>query len=369
MHKIHILTKGFQSPNGIAFLFPFIVYRKELADCGIQTKFFTSIAHPKLCDCDVLFIESRSVSHRWEVEGDQAVLMDLSRLAESVPLVWFDISDSSGWLQPQVLPFVRWYCKGQLLKDKSLYMKKLYGNRLWADYYHQSFGATDSTPARNRVLTDPSRLGQLRLSWNSGLANYSMYGPHIMGLRRFIPINALFWLPKKFVPSNSERTVALSCRMGTKYERETVSYQRKKIQTLLKDRLSTRKLSRRAYYQEMRETRLVISPFGFGEITLKDFEATLCGATLLKPDMSHMETWPNLFVSGKTILTHSWDLSDFMEKLSMAYSCPHQLKTLAECAQQTYREELEKKTSEIGFCNRVVSIVHDTVSTIEPDAT
>ena len=369
MYRVNILTRGFNSPNGIGFLFPFVVYKRELSDFGIQVSFFTSIFNPKLCDCDVLFIESRSFSHRWQAEGDPAVLQDLSRLAQKAPLVWFDISDSTGWLQPQVLPFVRWYYKSQLLRDRRLYMEEHYGNRIWADYYHRRAGVTDASPAQSRVITQPEFLPRLRVSWNSGIANYTMYGPHIMGLRRFLPLDLLLWPPKSFIPPHAKRKIPLACRMGVNYERQTVSYQRKQIQKLLKNRLDTTKVGRRAYYIEMQKTRLVISPFGFGEITLKDFEAILCGATLLKPDVSHMETWPNLFVSGKTILTHEWDLSDFIEKVSMAHSCPHQLQTLAECAQETYRADLEKRSTQMGFCSRILNIVRDTVSAVEPHAT
>lgn len=367
LYKVHILTKGFESPNGIAFLFPFIVYRKELLNFGIQTQFFTSVDNPKLCDSDVLFIESRTFSHRWQAEGDQVVLRELSLLAKSVPIVWFDISDSTGWLQPQVLPFVRWYCKAQLLRDRSLYMKEQYGNRIWADYYHRLSGITDSNPARSRIIKRPEFLNRLRVSWNSGLANYTMFGPHIMGFRKFLPLNFLLRAPKSFTPASSPRTVPLACRMGTNYERHTVAHQRKQIQLLLKNRLNTAKVGRRVYYREMQKTRLVISPFGLGEITLKDFEATLCGAALLKPDVSHMETWPNLFISGQTVLTHSWDLSDFLEKIEEAAASPQRLQRMAQGAQETYRQALEEMSTKIGCCARIVNIVHDTVSGAEPN--
>ena len=61
--------------------------------------------------------------------------------------------------------------------------------------------------------------------------------------------------------------------------------------------------------------------------------------------------------------------SDFIEKISIAHSCPHQLQTLAECAQETYRADLEKKSTQTGFCTRILNIVRDTVSAVEPHAT
>ena len=73
MHQIHILTTGFASPNGIAFLFTFIVFQRELREVGIRTRFFKKATAPQLADCDILFIESRCYSHRWEKDGDEKV--------------------------------------------------------------------------------------------------------------------------------------------------------------------------------------------------------------------------------------------------------------------------------------------------------
>ena len=39
----------------------------------------------------------------------------------------------------------------------------------------------------------------------------------------------------------------------------------------------------------------MLSPFGWGEICYRDFEATLGGNLLLKPNMDHIETWPNIY--------------------------------------------------------------------------
>ena len=43
----------------------------------------------------------------------------------------------------------------------------------------------------------------------------------------------------------------------------------------------------------MRHSRICISPFGYGEICWRDFEAILCGCLVVKPDMSHVETNPS----------------------------------------------------------------------------
>ena len=72
------------------------------------------------------------------------------------------------------------------------------------------------------------------------------------------------------------------------------------------------RVSQRVYRAELQRSRLVLSPFGWGEINLRDYETFIAGAAAVKPDMSHLETWPDLFRSGETIVTHRWDLTDLV---------------------------------------------------------
>jgi hypothetical protein len=363
MLRINILTRGFATPNGRAFLFPLLVHRHALAAAGLDIRLVDAPEDERTTDCDLLFIESRVFSPRWATEGDDRVLEDIANLAARVPLVWFDISDSTGWLQSQVLPLVRLYCKSQLLADRTAYTRAQYGNRIWADYYHRTEGVADDDPAAPRIVTDPTLLERLRVSWNSGLADYSLHGPLRMAARYRVPSNALLRFPRNFTRPDKHRPIGFTCRMGTGYARASVAHQRRRIAGILKDRMATDKLNRRAFLNEMRNARLVVSPFGFGEITLKDFEAILCGAALLKPDMSHMETWPNLFRGGKTILTHKWDLSDVLECIDAAEGGAHDLPQIATAAQDTYRAALSGPQAAEGFASRLRGLVNDALET------
>ena len=359
MQRIHILTRGFESPNGRAFLFPLVVHRHALAAAGMEIKFFSSQDENGIGDCDVLCIESRVFSPRWVAEGDEKVLADLAALAEQAPLVWFDISDSTGWLQAQVLPLVQLYCKSQLLADRTEYTRAHYGNRIWADFYNRSENVRDDDPAEARIVEDASLLDKLRVSWNSGLADYSLHGPTRMALRARLPFNPLLRFPRVFTPPEKHRNIDFTCRMGTGYARDTVAHQRRRIAELLTGRMATDKLGRRAFMNEMRNARLVVSPFGFGEITLKDFEAILCGAALLKPDMSHLETWPHLFRTNDTIVTHKWDLSDFLDRIDEVPDRADELVGIAQRAQKVYREALSGPDAADGFVRHLRAIVDE----------
>jgi hypothetical protein len=360
--RIHLLTRGFATPNGRAFLFPLVVHRQALADAGLEIRIIADPKDARTKDCDLLFVESRVFSPRWSAEGDARVLTDIAELADHAPLVWFDISDSTGWLQSQVLPLVRLYCKSQLLADRSEYTRPHYGNRICADYYHRTKGITDDDPAEARIVVDPALLDRLRVSWNSGLADYTLHGPLRMAMRQRLPVNALLRYPTKFTPPDRHRPVGFTCRMGTGYARASVAHQRRRIADLLADRMATDKLNRRAFLDEMRNAHLVVSPFGLGEITLKDFEALLCGAALLKPDMSHLETWPNLFRNGETMLAHRWDLSDFLDCLNAAEDGAFDLPAIAQAGQEAYRVALSGSSAGTNFANRVRQIVEDALA-------
>ena len=361
MPTVHILTKGFASPNGIAFLFPLHVHRRRLADLGIRFRCFTRRT-PEVAECDALIIDSRFYAPRW-MRDSGAALDELGSFAEQVPAVlYFDISDSTGWLQAQVLPFVSRYCKAQLLKNRETYLHPLYGNRIYADYYHREFGVTDEDPVASRPVASPEDLAKLRVSWNSGLADYSLWGPAVMGLRRRLPIDRLLRYPRRFTPVRRPRPLPFACRFDLGHARETVAYQRRRIRETLGPRAPTDKLSRRAYLAEMRLCRAVVSPFGYGEITLKDFEAFLCGALLVKPDMSHLETWPDLYRDGETMVAHRWDLSDLEERLDDVLADDSRREAIAERGQSLYRHHIGSDAGYQEFCLRFRDIVAESLA-------
>ena len=75
-----------------------------------------------------------------------------------------------------------------------------------------------------------------------------------------------------------------------------------------------------AYMRELRASKICFSPFGYGEVCWRDYEAILSGAVLLKPDMSHIETDPDVFVAGETYLPVRWDLADFEAQVRLAFA-------------------------------------------------
>lgn len=119
-----------------------------------------------------------------------------------------------------------------------------------------------------------------------------------------------------------------------------MSFQRLQIAQKVAHRIQTNKISRRQYIQELENGKLVVSSFGYGEIALKDLEVFLTGGLLLKPDMSHLETWPDLFRAGETMVSHRWDLVDFEAVIDCVLEDYSTYIEIARTGQRTYRSHL-----------------------------
>lgn len=338
MRRVHVLSPGFDTPNGRAFLFPLVVWRDALADGGIQLRVFRALSAAATA-CDVLIVDSKFHRARWSSETE-AVLDEFRGFAAKCRVIYCDTTDSSGWLQPALLPIVHGYAKAQLLKDRAGYLHPMYAQRPFTDYYHREFKINDSQPEWSAPVTDRRHLSKLTLSWNSGLADYSLHGPLRMAIYGRLPLPGLLRFPRRFVPPSASRPRALSARFTVNYSRETVAYQRRELRKRLSHSVDTEKLSRRAYFRELETSKVVLSPFGLGEITLKDFEVFIAGSLLIKPDMTHMDTWPEFFRPDETMVTHAWDLSDLDSVLARVNDDYPRYRAVAEAGQETYRKHL-----------------------------
>jgi hypothetical protein len=353
--RIHVLAGGFDTPNGRAFLFPLLVWRRALREQGLDIAILSQMAG-NLTDCDVLLVDSKVHRGRWLADKD-AVLEKFTQWAGRCRVIYCDTTDSSGSLLADLLPVVHGYAKSQLIRDRAVYRKSMYGHRPFSDFYHRERGITDSSPEWSQVVADPALLAKLRVSWNSGLADYSLYGPRRMALYQRLPLPGLLRFPKPSRPPSAVRTQDVSCRFGTDYPRASVSFQRRMIREKLAGRIDTRKLSRRQYFRELENSKFVVSPFGYGEITLKDFEVFLSGGLLVKPNMTHMDTWPDLFRGAETMLTHHWDLSDFEAVLDDAVTNYPRYVQKAQAGQEAYSAHTSGPDAPVLFARQLRNVI------------
>jgi hypothetical protein len=69
------------------------------------------------------------------------------------------------------------------------------------------------------------------------------------------------------------------------------------------------------YYALMSQAKIVIAPFGYGEMAPRDIEAASVGAILIKPDMGHLRSNPFPYIPNETYVPVKWDYSDLNEKI------------------------------------------------------
>ncbi|MEK9707452.1 MAG: glycosyltransferase [Alphaproteobacteria bacterium] len=354
--RVHILSDGFTSPNARAFAFPLLRHRRALGEAGIALKFFAQDT-PDLTECDLLIVDSKHFTGPARGQPDHVRQALESYRAKCDSTVWFDTTDSAGWVFGGALETAKAYYKNQLLADRKRYLEPMHGRRAPSDFYHRHASVTDPQDDDAPQVREAGLLERLQVSWNSGLADYSRFGPRRMAAYRHLRCGALLQWPRRFGDPRGSRTNEVSCRFGTAYDRPSVAHQRLEIRRRLSDRMPTDKLGRGAYLHEMETSRVVVSPFGLGEITLKDFEVFLSGALLLKPDMSHMETWPDLFREGETMRAFNWDLDDLEATLANALADPGRSAEIAAAGQAHYRSFVNDTTGREAFVSRFREIV------------
>lgn len=352
MQRIHILTaKGCE--ESLIFLTPLLMNRGLLKEMGITIKLFYR-DDATLYDADCVIFENR-IYRRWGREAqDRKAYELLEKLNRRVDKVfWFDNTDGTGTTQFQFLPYVHGYFKTQILRDKSQYTKPYYGGRIYTDFYHSNFGVNDSNEWNSVMPAKESDLHKIRLAWNDSLGDFGPWGKYVRRLRTHFPV-PMFYSAKFSKQGN--RSVDVNARFGTAYSRETVAFQRHMVkQVLNKLDIPTDKIPKTSYLRQLRNSKIAVSPFGWGEPSYRDYEIIINGAMLLKPDMSHLATWPDLYLAGETYLPYKWDCSDLESVLEDALESGSWCQ-IASQAQEVYHQHLFSQESAEEFCIRLREI-------------
>jgi len=284
------------------------------------------------------------------IKPDVVDLDLMRRLRAKYDRIAFFHDDAGGGIpRLEVLPFVDLFYSKALFRDRSLYLRPLYGKELYSDYFHQEYGVVDPDHRERPGASDPAQLSKLRLSWNIGIGDYprgklrqrvGVAASLAFGFRAARPFYGRSRLPADPVSGNAG-TIGVHARILLA-GRPSIAYQRK----LILDRIAghpaflTGETSQGAYNREIASSKIVLSPFGWGELCLRDFEAVLAGALLMKPDMSHLETWPDIFVPDETYAPFAWDASDLVEKAEAWLADDEGRARVARRAYESYRDQV-----------------------------
>ena len=352
--RINVLTPGFTTSNGSALLFPLVVFKKAIQKAGMEIR-FVKRSDKKISDCDVLAIDSKEFMTLPVQTPD---LIDSYRNSNN-KIIWFDTTDSTGTLQSDILPIVDSYAKSQLLKNKNRYTERIYGGRVHSQYYKDTAGVIDQNN-ESTAINKPVQLkylSKLKISWNSGLADYSTYGPLITRIYKSVQWSKLLRYRPEPNLSNAKRDNDLSARFGINYDRATVRYQREQIRKLLTSRMDTSKVNRKTYFEELKRSKVILSPFGWGEITLKDFEVFATGGMLLKPSMEHMETWPNFYEDGITYRSHNWNMDNLEKEIERSLANEQSRHSIAKEGHRRYLQHTSDSGASEIFVKHLTSVL------------
>lgn len=356
--KINLLTAGPDSYNARAMLYPLLKYKKAIKRSGIQLKTHLSI-HPKITDADILIVDSKFFKSWYKGRLDEMYFY-LDMFSNKTNLMFFDTTDSSGYVLGDVLPYVSKYFKHQVLVDKNQYLDPMYGRRPYSDYYHKNFSVCDSAEyeEKSNDIQDVNDIKKISCAWNTGLSNYSVLGEYFAKIYKITGFKSLFLHSFPFLENKYSRSNPIQCRMNVQYSKDSISFQRKMLASMLEENIQTSKLNRFEYFRELKRTKIIISAFGLGEITLKDFETFLTGGVVMKPDMSHMETWPNFYEKNVTYVPFKWDFSDIYEVIGSILNNEQKLEEISRRAQRRYFNHLFGKDAENKFVSRLHKILN-----------
>jgi hypothetical protein len=272
--------------------------------------------------------------HDGKTSNDR-IIYELKELKKNYnKIVYFDDSAAASVIFFCAFPYVNEYWKRSILKNLDLYKNKLYGGHLYSDYYHQKYKIDDHDQFFfNPTISNKVNLKKLKIAWNIGIGIYplnknNLFDKYYKFMRKIItglilfpsiePIYkiSLYYLDRMKNELNKEvnfnlKNLEFSSRFFYTGYRNSIGFQRKLILKKIEDEkiFLTGYKNKRDFTKEIFKTFGTISPFGWGEICYRDFESVLGGSYLIKPDMSHILTWPNIY-DNDAYHSLSWDFSE-----------------------------------------------------------
>lgn len=235
--------------------------------------------------------------------------------------------------------FIDVYIKKQTYRNLSDYAKPTIGDTNLSDYYAKRH----NLPLETMQFNPPKGIEDKIVLWgNFGLS------PQMVDL---------FFGEK---PSYTKRPIDLHARLAIKgvpwYE--AMRQESKDALDNLKlpnlNIASEGRVKRYKFFEEMTQSKLCFSPFGYGEICWRDYESFATGALLLKPNMHHLEVLPDIFIPDETYISLDWDLKDFKEKVKHYVNDDTARKRIADNAFDAMRASV----SSVDLINKIASIYH-----------
>ena len=318
MQSIVVLADSRRWNSYYQLVFPLYKWSGLLKKHGYNVYITADKNDKRLKMADIAIITSKAFSGGWQNierrnrQNEEELFTYLKELKKTVKrLVWHERSATTGSTDFPLIKYVDVFMKNQIMKDLSFYTHDngAYSVRPWLtdtinlqDHFKKYFPCPDD------------QLHKIKLGWNLGLLDYRVF----LGKKY---LSNYFFTNPKFYKSSADRRLDFSFRGAIDYG-TSISYQRNKVIELLreitkyKSVLSAEKLDKAAFIKEIAESKVCLSPFGWGEVCYRDFEVFSAGALLFKPSMNYMNTFPDIFIENETYIPFSLEEGDLIEKLT-----------------------------------------------------
>ncbi len=292
-------------PNAICWanIYPFLHYSDVLrrdGGIGIRALPVGHFLEGRRREADIVLIQP------WFTEDKDRVSGNLVRYRDRFPgaqIVFVDsFANTDLRFGKYVSPVIDLYLKKALFRDRREFLVPRIGDTNLTEYYMNLYSMEDSPPVDWQVPAD--------LLDRLGLIQNFLMAPHM--------IQAF----QGQEPGLSGRPIDLNSRLATKGTPWYSSMRQHAVracQDIKGISLTPEgRIPHDQFLGELRASKLCWSPFGYGELCWRDIEAFLTGSVLIKPDMSHLETLPDLYRAGETYLPVNWDFSNLEEVVRMA---------------------------------------------------
>lgn len=327
--KIGILTNQIPFKRGWNDFYPLLKWKNDFLKSNISFSFYNNfiLMNKTILYSDIIIIDYRILRESygvnlWTEETQNEIILKIKSLRRfSIKIILFDTGDSSGSRMFWLTPHVDLHWKKQLLIDTSEYLINK-GDESLMCWIGKDY-TPSNIPYKALMKEDISKL---KVAWNIGMLDYRKFP-----FSRHYPfgtswlLNSLYKLPD--FKTNFELKNILTVYRGSTSADSRYSMQRKYLIEQLKsisayntNVITGSPIPKKDYLKEVNDSKVIISPFGWGEVCYRDFESIIGGSLLLKPSMSHINTYPNVYVNDYSYVEIDWNFSD-LEKILSKIDC------------------------------------------------
>jgi len=263
-------------------------------------------------------------------------LLDALRAAGAIrKIVFIDTCDATSTPFLPLLANVDLYLKPHLFRDTSAYLREYTGGYVFTDYLvHQLGWSIDKWSFGSRA--EKEQLGKLRVGWSYGVSS------RVRAIASISSLSPLPWALRSTVVNRRFRPVQRNIQEWYEQYRDMASKSVEQLKGRTKIS-SYERIGYKRYLLELMTSKFALSPFGWGEVCIRDYETVACGALLIKPDMTHVKTAPDIFRKYETYVPIKWDFSDLAQTIDYYVSRPDEAKRIAGNGQRCLLDYFKQK--------------------------